>query len=586
MIKILKYIKSKAVLIAVSTVAFCLFNGCNDMLDKNPLGKLNESIFTTKDAIDKLVISCYSPLNGYINGVWGISSGPDNCFFGDLGSGNVHKGSTPGDLGDLMDMERFKTTAENGRIRDKWILVYGAIERCNDVLRTVNENAIGDLTEADKVQIVAEVRYLRAYYHFEAKKIWNMVPYLDENVIDPQRRVPNDKDIWPNIEADYSYAAANLPDYQNDPGRPTKAAAQASLAEVYLFQQKYSEAKVLLDVVIASGKYQLMTNYYDNFNPEKNNNIEVVWSNECAVNVAGVFYNRSQRGGDLSFPNAPDQPNLSGAGFNQPTFDLVNAYKTDENGLPLFDSYYKSDFKNDMGIESSENFSPDTVTPVDPRLDWVVGRRGVPYHDWAIHPGKDWIRDQPSAGPYNQKKYLILKSQLAKYSYDNTAKFNAMNFNIIRYAAVLLWAAECEVEVGDPEKARGYVNMIRERARGGYYVRLGENAPFGNGKEAANYKIDTYKESWAGKSKDWMRTRVRFENRLEFAEEGRQFFNLVRWGIAEEYINEYIAREKKNIGYLEGVVFDQNHRYFPIPLTEIDRSYKEGKPTLTQNPGY
>lgn len=584
--KILKNIKNRGISIIAVGAVFCIFNACTDLLDKEPLGKLNESVFTTKESIDKLVISCYSPLNGFISGVWGISSGPDNCFYGDLGAGNIHKGSTPGDLGDLMDIERYKATSGNGRLLDKWKLVYGAIERCNGILRILNENQIGDLSEADKVEIVAEVKFLRAYYHFEAKKIWNMVPYIDETVTDPQRRVPNDKDIWPNIEADYSYAVANLPDNQDDPGRPTKAAAKASLAQVYLFQQKYSQAKVLLDAVIASGKYQLNGNYYDNFNPAKNNNIEVVWSNQCAVNVAGAGWNRSQRGGDLSFPNAPDQPNLSGAGFNQPTYDLVNAYKTDVNGLPLIDTYFGSDFKNDQGIKSSEPFSPDVVTPVDPRLDWVVGRRGVPYHDWGIHPGMDWIRDQASAGPYNQKKLVILKSQLATYSFDNTAKFNAMNFNIIRYAAVLLWAAECEVEVGDANKAREYVNMIRARARDGYYVRLGDDAPFGNGQLAANYKIDTYNGSWTGQSKDWLRERVRFEERLEFAIEGHLFFDLVRWNIAETYINAYIAREKVNVGYLQGVIFNQNNRYFPIPLSEIDKSYKDNKPTLTQNPGY
>lgn len=581
----IKKIDKKVLFIATYILAFLSY-GCTDMLNKDPLGKLNESVFTTKEVVDKLVISCYSPLNGYINGVWGISSGPDNCFFGDLCSGNIHKGSTTGDQGVLLQMERFTATGENDRIRDKWILVYGAIERCNDVLRILNENGISDLTEADKIEIIAEIRFLRGYYHFEAKKIWNMVPYIDETVTDPQRRVANDKDIWPDIEADFTYSIGNLPNDQEEPGRPTKTAAQAFLAKAYLFQQKYSDAKKLLDEVISSGKYQLLTNYYDNFNPEKNNSIEAVWQNQTAVNVAGAGYDRSQRGGDLSFPNAPDQPNLSGAGFNQPTFDLVNAYKTDENGLPLINSYYNSDLKNDMGIESNEEYTLDKVTPVDPRLDWVVGRRGVPYHDWGIHPGKSWIRDQISAGPYNQKKYTILKSQLEKYSYNNTAKFNAMNFNVIRYAQVLLWAAECEIEVGDPETARKYVNMIRERARDGSYVRFGDNAPFGNGETAANYKVDIYEDSWNGKSVEWMRERVRFEHRLEFALEGHFFFDLVRWGIADKYINSYIAREKKHIEYLDGVVFNENHRYFPIPLTEIDRSYKDGKPTLTQNPGY
>lgn len=173
-----------------------------------------------------------------------------------------------------------------------------------------------------------------------------------------------------------------------------------------------------------------------------------------------------------------------------------------------------------------ESFEPDTVTPVDPRLDWVVGRRGIPYHDWGLHPGKSWIRDQASAGPYNQKKLVVLKSQLEKYTYNNTAKFNAMNFNIIRYAQILLWAAECEVEVGSPEKARAYVNMIRERAKDGSYVRMGPDAPFGNGKYAANYKVGTYKDSWQGKSKDWLREHVRFEERLELALEGHFYGTL------------------------------------------------------------
>lgn len=576
--------KMAAITIAVATL--CLLNSCSDMLDKNPLGKLDESVFTTKDAINKLLISCYSPLNGYINGVWGISSGPDNCFFGDLCSGNIHKGSTTGDLGELLQLEQFSATSENDRVREKWVLVYGAIERCNDVLRTLDANEISDLSEADRIQVIAEARFLRAYYHFEAKKFWNMVPYIDETVEDPQRRVSNDWNIWPDIEADFAYAVEKLPASQNEPGRPTQSAAQAFLAKAYLFQQKYAPAKELLDEIIASGKYELTPNFYDNFNLEKNNNTEAVWQNQVAVNVAGAGYDRSQRGGDLSFPNAPDQPNLSGAGFNQPTFDLVNAYQTDPDGLPLIDSYFESDFKNDMGIESTEEFIPDQVTPVDPRLDWTVGRRGVPYHDWAVHPGKDWIRDQISAGPYNQKKYVIQKSQLEKYSYDNTAKFNALNFNIIRYAAVLLWAAECEIEIRDPEKAREYVNRVRARARDGIYVRLSEEAPFGNGETAANYKVDVYNESWGGKDKEWLRKRVRFEHRLEFADEGHYFFDLVRWDIAEEYINAYIAREKKYIRYLEGVVFTENDRYFAIPLIEIDRSYKDGVPILKQNPGY
>lgn len=587
MIELLKNKKRKVILTIFVTVIFCLFNGCSDFLEKEPLGKLSESVFNTKDAVDKLVIACYSPLNGFqAQALVFFNSSPENTYICDMRSGNTHKGTTPGDGSHLNPLERHEIPTDNLTVGRKWRLMYGGIDRCNDVLKVLNDFEIKNLSQAEKSNIVAEVRFLRAYYHFELKKIYNMVPYIDETVTDPQKRVPNDRDIWPNIESDYSYAVDNLPDYQEELGRPTKLAAMASLAYVYLFQHKYNEAKDLLDLVIASGKYQLAENFYDNFDPEKNHNREVIWSNETAVNVPGASLYRGNRGADLAHPNAPDEPNLSGAGFNCPTFDLVNAYKTDENGLPLINSYYENTFKHDMGIESSDEFQPDTITPVDPRLDWTVGRRGVPYHDWGIHPGKKWIRDQAYSGPYNQKKWVIRKSQLEKYSYNNTAKFNATTVKIIRYAAVLLWAAECEVEVGDPEKAREYVNMIRERARDGYYVRLGDNAPFGDGKPAANYKIDVYTESWAGKSKDWIRDRVRFENRLELALEGHHFFNLIRWDIAEEYINAYIARESKLTGYLGGAAFEKTDRYFPIPLTEIDRSYKDGQPTLIQNPGY
>ena len=583
---IIKKIKIQAIIIALVAFSFCVFDGCSDFLDKNPKGVLSESVFTNKEIVDKLVIGCYSPLNGYMNGLWGISSGPDNCIYSDLGPGNIHKGSTPGDQGAMLNMERYVNTSDNSLVREKWVLCYGAIERCNSVLRVIRDNEISDMLENEKTQIIAEMRFLRAYYHFEAKRIWNMVPYIDETVDDPQRRVKNDHDIYPEIEADFSYAISTLPDNQSEPGRPTKNAAKSYLAKVYLFQQKYSQAKTLLDEVIASGKHHLMPNYFDCFNAEQNNNAEGVWQNQVAVNVSGAGYNRSQRAGDLAFPNAPDEPYLSGAGFNQPTFDLVNAYKTSEDGLPLIDSYFNTDFKHDQGVESNVDWLPDTTTPVDPRLDWVVGRRGVPYHDWGIHPGKRWIRDQPSAGPYNQKKYVILKSQLEKYSYNNTAKFNAMNFNMIRYAQVLLWAAECEVEIGDAEKARDYVNQIRARARDGIVVRLGDEAPFGTGDPAANYKVDIYKDSWTGRTKEWMRERVWFETRLELALEGHLFFDLVRWGIAENYINAYVAREKRNIEYLNDVVFVPNNRYFAIPVLEIDRSYMDGEPTLIQNPGY
>jgi hypothetical protein len=99
----------------------------------------------------------------------------------------------------------------------------------------------------------------------------------------------------------------------------------------------------------------------------------------------------------LNFPHGSDIGMC--CGFHQPSQNLVNAFKVDENGLPMFDTFNDEDLKNDQGVPSEETFVP-TDHPVDPRLDWTVSRRGIPYKDWGINRGRDWIRKQPEGGPY------------------------------------------------------------------------------------------------------------------------------------------------------------------------------------------
>ena len=255
----------------------------------------------------------------------------------------------------------------------------------------------------------------------------------------------------------------------------------------------------------------------------------------------------------------------------------MNHFKTDPaTGLPNLDTYNLSDVKSDQGILSSDPFVPDTIT-LDPRLDWTVGRRGIPYLDWGIHPGHDWIREQSSGGPYSPIKNSFYKSQqgsltdVSSWAVGSTAN----NINLIRYADVILWAAEVEIEVGTLQKATDYVNMIRKRMEdpAGWvrtYIdpanpQLGfTNIP------AANYKIGEYP---LFASKDFARKAVRYERMLELAMEGHRFFDLVRWGIAAQEINPYLISEKKISGYLDGAVFTPGkNEYFPIPQAEIDKS--------------
>ena len=118
-----------------------------------------------------------------------------------------------------------------------------------------------------------------------------------------------------------------------------------------------------------------------------------------------------------------------------------------------------------IGVGATDPFDP-TTEALDPRLDWTVGRRGIPYLDWGVHPGTAWIRLQSYGGPYSPKKLVYYKSQEGNLTSASgwTKGYTVNNVKLIRYADVLLMAAECEVEVGTLETARNYVNQIRARA--------------------------------------------------------------------------------------------------------------------------
>jgi hypothetical protein len=219
---------------------------------------------------------------------------------------------------------------------------------------------------------------------------------------------------------------------------------------------------------------------------------------------------------------------------------------------------------------------------LDPRLDWSVGRRSIPHLDWGPHPGVSWIRDQVYAGPYSPKKNHYYQSDIGKNTDSGswTQGLTNININLMRYADVLLMAAEAEVEVGSLEKAREYTNMVRERAKNPEgFVKKADGTP------AANYVVNTYITPWT--DKEMARKAVRFERRLELAMEGHRFFDLVRWGVAAETLNAYLAKERTLRQYLIGATFTPGvDEYFPLPEQQIVLSTVNGQPTLKQNPGY
>lgn len=568
---------------------------CSDkFLEVPATGQLSSAQLTSRAGLDGLLVAAYAQLNGR---GYDQSASDLDWTRGSISGGDGNKGSNSGDFSALTPFQNYPTMiATNAEANFKWRSLYEGISRCNMVLRML-PSASSDVTAADKQRISAEARFLRGHYYFQLKRQFNNTPYVDETVdygtgVD---KVTNTADLWPKIEADFQYAVTNLPAVQSAVGRANSWAAKAYLAKTYLYEKKYADAKTLFDDVIANGttadgtKYALVANYTSIFNAATETNSESVWADQAAANTGSS--DNANPNLNLNFPYNTGSNGPAGCcGFFPPSFELANSFRVDATGLPLLDGSYNStanQLKTDMGIASSTAFTPD-AGPVDPRLDWSVGRRGIPYLDWSVHPGQDWIRDQTFAGPYSPKKFVFYKSQDKTLTDGSswTDGYSAINYQFIRYADVLLMAAECEVEVGSLETARSYVNMIRTRAANStYWVKNSD------GTNSANYKISTYAAgSAAFASKDAARTAVQFERKLELSGEGHRFYDLVRWGTAATVLNNFLAYESKllPVGYNGAKFTAGRDEYLPIPQQQIDYQATDasGKNILTQNPGY
>jgi hypothetical protein len=452
-----------------------------------------------------------------------------------------------------------------------------------------------DITADHATLIQAQVQFLRAFYHFELKKIFNNIPYADETLT--LDNTDNTVDAWPKIEADLQFAVANLPDsWPGEPGRANVWAAKALLAKVYMFEKKFTDAYPILTDVIQNGKtaggahYALNDHFYSNFNPAQKNSQESVFAAQTSVqDNSSVDWGGDPNGnyGDiLNFPYTGG-PGAC-CGFYNPSQDLANAFKTDAaTGLPLFDTYQNTPF---VSAESGTAYSG----TLDPRIDWTMGRPGIQYLDWGIHPGLAWIRNPQNDGNKSPIKNVYAQSQKnftdVGSAYWGPTELVANNVNIIRFSDVILWAAECEVEANQLPQAMAHVNQVRSRmidhpeawAKTGAYD--GASGIYTSGSNSDNYKIGLYTSF---PSQDYAKTAVRFERRLELAMEGQRFFDLVRWGIAEPTINTYIEREKAARPLKSDAHFTANkNEYMPIPQSEIDNLNSDGVTRLKQNQGY
>ena len=559
-------------------------------------GALSQDVLANKIGVEALLVGAYSLLDGQgssagtNNGPWATSS--SNWVYGSVAGGDAHKGSDPGDQNLITPIEQWNATASNAYLDQLWQQRYDGVQRANETLRVMK--LAKDISAADVTRITAEARFLRAHYHFDLAKFFGNIPYIDESITYAAGNflVPNAgvDAALAKIEADLAYAYANLTETSTlGVGRANKWAAGAYLGKVQMFRKKFAEAKTTLTAVITNGKtplgvkYALIPKFGDVFDISKKNGSEHVFSVQMTVND-GTGAANANAGDALNFPYGGE---TGCCGFFQPSFTLANIYKVTADGLPMLgDEFFTNPLKTDQGISSDKAYSPDVTTPLDPRIDWTIGRRGVPYLDWGIMPGSNWVRDQGTAGPYEPLKHLFRKSQVGTLTDGSswTNGFTANNYPLIRFADVLLLAAEAEVETGGLEKAREYVNLVRARAANpDGFVGPKNNAGLVSG---TNYQIKTYTAAWTDAAV--ARKAVRFERRLELAMEGHRFSDLTRWGQGVTELNTYAVQEAAlGYGQIKGSTYKAGKsEYLPIPQTQIDKSVKEGKSVLTQNPGY
>jgi len=562
--------------IYILILALGLFAGCNDFLEVAPQAALSESQVTTAENVDKLVIAAYSSLGNdhYVapHMLW-----PS----GDLRAGDAHKGGNgPADIFGYHVLSVFKPIIADmsslppdllDLFNIRWTRDFIGISRVNSALKVLNNVSLDDVPLRD--QRIGEMRFVRAFFYFDAKIHWKRVPFIDEFTEDP-KVVSNvelsDQELWNKIAEDLKYAVEVLPETQSQIGRINKFQAIAFLAKVKLYQayeqsetdhsvininqDMLEEVVELCDEVINSGKYSLVPDYAMNFLNEFEFNDEVVFAIQRSIDD-GSPDGRGSWSGALNYPQ---DPAWGCCGFHVPTQNFVNAFKTNANGLPLFDTF------NDSNYEVATD-------AVDPRLDHTVSMEGKPfkYDPSFVHQGDAWARNPGTYGNYVSMKELDEPDCECRAA-NGPFTISSRNTTIIRYADLLLWKAEALIELNRVSEALPIINDIRDRAANSK----------GRLSNASIYKIGLYPSLG---TQEEAREKLRWERRLELGQEGWRFFDLVRWGIAKETLDAYQAVEVSRTPYLVDYEFTAGkNEYMPIPHQQVVSSNF----LYEQNPNY
>ena len=577
----------------LASLCVVMTTGCSDnFLENPPQGSLSDGVMNSPEAIELLVNAAYASLYGMTNEQGDPCMRPTtNWSYGEVRADNAYKGGGgEGDVWDVHAMETFQLQSNNGNLDGKWFNLYSLISRCNSALRVLKAADPNEYKDRD--MRIAEVKVIRAHHYFELVRLFNKVPYIDEDLkVSEYVDVPNDqftrKEHLARIAGDLLDAAEDLPEKQGEVGRINRNIALAYAAKVKLYEAYEQDEQThvvtgvnkqllreVVDLIDEVKGYDLLTDFQQLDMIAYENGPESVFSVQYSMNDG------SSDGGRINWSNLLNSPGgnspYHGDGFFLPSQDLINAYQTDENGLPVFDYQSRPDYGVVEFIDETHQNLSNTEPTVDPRLDFVVGRPTITYKTYRETPCQSWVRDRGVYGHNCAKRFWV-----SPESPDMIKGWpwgaSELNWQIIRYADLLLYKAEALIELGeDLETARQLINRVRQRAMDSEYVKDFNNPE----KDAANYKIGLYPaEGW---TQDYARQALRTEMRLEKALEGERFFDLVRWGIAQDVMTRYFEAEKDQRVYYQVAKFDAGEEYFPIPVAQYNFSLGR----YTQNYGY
>lgn len=521
---------------------------CDDMLDLEPTGSFTSEQID-ENSVEGLLSAAYAGLEAHFFGNNEAFSGPITNWVFDVRSDDAYKGGGGTSMEqNIHQLEVSNITSDNVTCLYKWENNYYAISRVHKAML-----AIEDTDLDDKEALLGELKLLRAYFYFDLIRLFEQIPYFDETE-DPNGKRYDEfsrDEIFEFIKADLKDAYDVMPETQSQAGRFNKYVAAAVMAKVCAHTSSWDDVITYADIVINSGQYSLYENYCDMSKIAYNNSYESIMAIQCSTANDNAHINWSNL-----LNTTYSDGNLFGTGddFFLGSQNLVNAFRTDEDGLPYLDGTF-----NDVDVNSSY------TGYVDPRLDFTVGRIGFPFRGNTYTSG--WCRAYDIYGEYSGKKGLIDPSSSEMVSGWPWGA-SALNFCLIRYADILLLKAEALIENNeDLATARELINSIREKANRSIDA---DYTPVELDPSQANYLVGTYPSS--GWTQTYARKALRMERRLELAMEGHRWFDLVRWGIVVDTVNEFMEEESDTRTYYAGNSISEDEVYLPIPVTEVDNS--------------